>query len=278
MEERLKILITNDDGYCAKGLLTLVKILKPYGDLLIVAPKKHQSGMSMAVSMGMQPIAVKYLGKKENESWYYVDGTPASCVKYGIDNIMYPERPDIIVSGINHGGNYATAALYSATVGAAMEGAVNKIPAIAVSVDNFSENADFDCVEAFFPQIFEKLTSNLEPCFGRFYNINFPDLPPEKVKGIKPGHMGIAHWEKEYQPYTLDVFTRKGAAGRFRQEAIDNAEPGEDLYIMVGDFTDDRANTPGADHRLVSEGYIAICAHNIDNTDRAEVERLESLF
>ena len=107
----MKILVTNDDGFEAKGISELVEILRPYGDLTVVAPKKPQSGMSMAVSMGLRPIAVRKLSEKPGERWWYLDGTPASCIKYGIDNIFWPERPDLVVSGINHGSNAATAAL-----------------------------------------------------------------------------------------------------------------------------------------------------------------------
>ena len=124
----MKILVTNDDGYTAKGLHTLVETLLPYGEITVVAPKKPQSGMSMAVSMGLRPIAVRRLGKAEDADWWYLDGTPASCIKFGIDNIFHPQMPDLVVSGINHGSNAATAALYSGTLGAAMEGAVNGIP------------------------------------------------------------------------------------------------------------------------------------------------------
>ena len=108
----MKILVTNDDGYRAKGIKALVEILRPYGEILVVAPKYVQSGTAMGVTMGYKPIAVKKLSEAPGESWYYLDGTPASCVKFGVGDLC-PEDcpPDVIVSGINHGGNYATAAL-----------------------------------------------------------------------------------------------------------------------------------------------------------------------
>ncbi len=118
----MKILITNDDGIHAKGLAALVDVLKHYGELTIVAPKHAQSGMSMAVTMGYKPIAVKHLAERiPGQDWWYLDGTPASCIKYGIDNVLFPERPDLVVSGVNHGSNAATASIYSGTIGAAME-------------------------------------------------------------------------------------------------------------------------------------------------------------
>lgn len=274
----MKILITNDDGYQAQGLQTLVKILRPMGDLTIVAPKSHQSGMSMAVSMGLKPIAVKQISESEHESWWYLDGTPASCVKFGVDNIFTDCKPDLVVSGINHGSNAATAALYSGTLGAAMEGAVNRIPSIGVSLDDMHSTADFSAVEEILPGILEKLIPNMSGKYGQFYNINFPKLPASEIKGVKLGYMGRAHWEKEYRPYSLGFFEQFGIPEtKFHRDAVAGAEPGEEIYVMVGDFTDEPDNKHNADHRLVSEGYIAINAQNIDNTDYAELDRLYDL-
>ena len=165
----MKILVTNDDGFEAKGISELVEILRPYGDLTVVAPKKPQSGMSMAVSMGLsmglRPIAVRKLSEKPGERWWYLDGTPASCIKYGIDNIFWPDRPDLVVSGINHGSNAATAALYSGTLGAAMEGAVNGIPSVGVSLDAFDHDADFSAVASLLPGILDELLKSTSPIF-----------------------------------------------------------------------------------------------------------------
>ena len=173
----MKILVTNDDGYMSKGLLSLVEILAAYGRITVVAPKKPQSGMSMAVSMGLRPIAVRELGEREGARWWYLDGTPASCIKFGIDNIFHPQVPDLVVSGINHGSNAATAALYSGTLGAAMEGAVNGIPSIGVSLDTFKSDADFSAVRRLLPGILDKLLDVAKPRSGMFYNINFPYIP-----------------------------------------------------------------------------------------------------
>ena len=90
----MKILITNDDCYTAKGLSVLAGILEAYGEITIVAPKKPQSGMSMAVSMGLKPIGIKKIGSTSGLGSWYLDGTPASCIKYGIDNIFWPDTPD----------------------------------------------------------------------------------------------------------------------------------------------------------------------------------------
>ena len=270
----MKILITNDDGYDAKGLLTLVRVMRRYGELTIVAPKRHQSGMSMAVTMGFKPIAVKHLEQKAREDWWYLDGTPASCIKFGLDNVLYPERPDLIVSGVNHGSNAATAAIYSGTIGAAMEGAVNGIPAIGVSLDHFSPDADFSGIEARLPGILDWLLPRLGTRFGLFYNINFPAIPAEEIRGFRMTRMGHAHWEREYRDY--GAFLRE--SGHTPSEAdcryVAHVEPDEELYVMAGDFTDNGDNPADADHLLMEQGWVVITPQNIDNTDVAEIDRL----
>lgn len=270
----MKILITNDDGYQARGIASLVRIMRKYGEVTVVAPKGPQSGMSMAVKLGFRPIAVKKLSEMPGERWWYLDGTPASCIKFGIDNIFWPEKPDLVVSGINHGSNAATAAIYSGTIGAAMEGAVNLIPSIAVSLDSFSDNADFSAVEELLPGMLDKLLDNMEWRQGMLYNINFPNLPADRIKGMKICRMGMVHWEREYRPYIEYL----AECGRTPDEEglgyMAAAEEGEEIYVMAGDFTDNGNNSSSADHLLLEEGYVTLTPHNIDNTDFTEFERL----
>ncbi|MCR4825278.1 MAG: 5'/3'-nucleotidase SurE [Bacteroidales bacterium] len=275
----MKILITNDDGVHAKGLQALVRVMKQYGELTVVAPKHAQSGMSMAVTMGYKPIAVKHLEERNpGEDWWYLDGTPASCIKYGIDNVLFPERPDLVVSGVNHGSNAATASIYSGTIGAAMEGAVNGIPSIGVSLDTFSPDADFSCVEVLLPKILDRLLPQLERRYGLFYNINFPDRPAERIHGIRVGRMGYAHWEREYQDYGEFLESRGHIPTEEDCRYVARLKPDEKLYVMAGDFTDNGGNPADADHILLQQGYVVITPENIDNTDQAERERLCAIF
>lgn len=270
----MKILVTNDDGYTAKGLHTLVETLLPYGEITVVAPKKPQSGMSMAVSMGLRPIAVRRLGKADGADWWYLDGTPASCIKFGIDNIFHPQLPDLVVSGINHGSNAATAALYSGTLGAAMEGAVNGIPSIGVSLDTFKSDADFSAVRRLLPGILDKLLDVAKPRSGMFYNINFPYIPHERIKGVRMCRMGKAHWEREYRPY-LEFLSEIGKTpDPDAEKYLASCLADEQVYVMAGDFTSNDGNPDDADHLLLEQGYITITPHNIDNTDSGEYERL----
>lgn len=274
----MKILLTNDDGYGAKGLMELVEMMRPYGDLTIVAPKFHQSGMSMAVGLGYKPIAVKKIYEALHESWWYVDDTPASCVKFAIDNIYLDCKPDVVISGINHGANTASAALYSATLGGAQEGAMAGILSIGLSLDDFGDNPDFSPVRKHFPAIFEKLVAHNSGRFGIFYNINVPAIAPEEIRGVAVCHQGIEHWENEFQPFDPDIFARKGIRPIDRGiRFIPEVEEGEEVYMMVGDVVDDPANCYPADHHRVAEGFISLVAHNLDMTDYEETARLEKL-
>ena len=273
-DRMMRILLTNDDGIDAKGLATLVECLREFGELLIVAPKKAQSGMSMAVTMGYRPIAVKHVCDREGESWWYLDGTPASCIKYGLDNIMYPQKPDLVVSGVNHGSNAATASIYSATVGAAMEGAVNGIPSIAVSFDSFDPDADLSVVRTFLPEVLRRLMPSMSGRFGEFCNINFPSVPVPEVKGVKVTSMGMGHWEKEYRDFK-EFLAERGRTMSPEDEAyLSAADPDEQIVVMAGDFTDNAGNPGNADHLLLAEGWITVTPGNIDNTDYSEIERL----
>lgn len=280
----MKILVTNDDGYYAQGLHTLVNILRPVGDITVVAPKYHQSGMSMAVTMGFKPIAVKeldareYGAVKDSERWFYLDGTPASCVKFGIDNVMPDDKPDIIISGINHGCNAAMATLYSGTIGAAMEAAVNGIPAIGVSLDDLRPECDFSAVERFLPELLSTLMSHISDRYGEFYNINFPKCPADKIKGIRTAHLGFIHWEDEYQDYDPDAAAKHGYdKQKMGLIFTPPVEPGEELYMMAGHICEDEINDDLSDHRLIERGYITVSSQNIDNTDYAENRRLRSI-
>ena len=257
----MRILITNDDGYQAKGIKVLAEIMKQFGEVTVIAPKHHQSGMSMAVSLGFKQIAHKDLG----DGWHYVDATPASCVKFGLNTMFEDNFPDVVVSGINHGSNASTASCYSGTLGAAEEAAVNGIPAIGVSLDSLHPDADFSGVSKHFGEIFQTIMSNLPQRHGVYYNVNFPDIPADQIKGIRTGHQGLGKWIKEFKEWDTQI-------------ANPVMEEGEDLYMMVGEFQDDPRNTEEADHRLVAEGYVSITAHNVDCTDYQELERLRNFF
>jgi 5'-nucleotidase len=269
----MRILITNDDGYQAKGIKVLVEIMKQFGEVTVIAPKKHQSGMSMAVSLGFRQISHKDLGN----GWHYVDATPASCVKFGLNTMFLENKPDVVVSGINHCSNAATASCYSGTLGAAEEAALNGIPAIGVSLDTLHPDADFDGVAEYFGDIFEKIMEDYPARYGIYYNVNFPDIPTDQIKGIRTGSQGRGRWIKEFKEWDAGHYAKYGITPEMLgQSSHPVLEDGEDLYMMVGEFQDDKENPSDADHHLVNDGYISIVAHNVDCTDYEEVIRLKS--
>lgn len=273
----MKILVTNDDGYLAPGLQILVKVMKSFGEVTVIAPKKPQSAVSLAVTMGYQPIAVKELGYVDGVRWIYLDGTPASCVKFGIDNVFLDGKPDIVVSGVNHGANTATAACYSATLGAAEEAAINRMPGIGVSFDSHKEDADLSAVEAILPGLIGKIIGMFEGSFGEYFNVNFPNLPLEQIRGVRVCHMSRGHWEKEFESWDPEAIAAKGVD--LARYGIDPdkvvPEEGEELYYMAGHFIDDSPNDDGADNLTMHDGYVTIVKHNADNTDYGSIDRLK---
>jgi len=263
----MRILITNDDGYQSKGIQSLVKIMKEYGDVTVVAPKQHQSGMSMAVSIGYKPVVVKDMGVVDGVHWYYVDGTPASAAKYAMDMLFVDEKPDLVLSGINHGSNASTAMWYSGTIGAAREAAMLGVPAIGVSLDNMSRDADFTVVEQLLPGILDKLLAHLPADHTPLYNINFPDLPASQIKGVKVCSQGVERWE--------DEFVTPDQLGRVEEVEL---EEGEVLYFMAGDVVPSPLNSEDTDNWANDNGYVAITPQDLDNTHWADFENLKTIF
>jgi len=267
MLPNLNILVTNDDGYKAKGLKVLVEIMKKFGKVTVIAPKTHQSGMSMALSLGC-PIAVRHLPSEgDGVERYYVDGTPASCVKYGFDVVFADRKPDVVVSGINHGSNAATAANYSGTLGAAEEAALSGVLGIGLSLCTPDPDADFSVVEKRFPEVFTKLMENRPSDRSVLYNVNVPYVNDSELKGIRVGHQGMGNWIRVFEPW----------------DHVNNPNPypsideGEEIIIMKGAFIDESpAEDTKADHHLLDAGYITITAQGYDRSDYKEIARLES--
>lgn len=270
----MRILLTNDDGYKSKGIHELVEIMRPYGEITVVAPKYHQSGMSMSASLSFKPLAYKHLGQYEGADWHYLDATPASCAKFAIDNIL-AERPDVCISGINHGSNSATAVWYSATVGSARQASLYGIPAFAVSLDNVMPDADFSAVKKYFPPIFEKLFANLK---NRevMYNVNFPNT---EIKGVRVCTQGLVHWKDEFVPYDRGIYAKLGVTPEdLGVLSIPEPEEGETVYMMAGKVVSDPRNGSRADCIANAEGYISVSAHGIFDFDAEETERISGIL
>ena len=271
----MEILLTNDDGYKAKGLRVLAELMSRFGNVTVIAPKHHQSGMGMAVSMNGKALAYKECGHDKGIAWSYLDATPSSCVKFGINCVFADRKPDVVVSGINHGSNAATAACYSGTLGAVAEAAVNDIPGIGVSLDTCDPDADFSAVGKYFPEIFTSLMAALPERYGIYYNVNFPGRGP--VKGIRTASQGLGRWVREFVGWTPENLASLGIPCRRAESATESAEEGESLYLMTGDFISDARNPDDADHLYNRDGYITIVPHNIICTDTGELARLRTL-
>lgn len=275
----MNILITNDDGYVAKGIHVLAEIMSQFGSVTVIAPKKHQSGMGMAVSLGFKQVAYKELPEETPGTWSYLDATPASCIKYGLNFQFLEQKPDVIVSGINHGSNAASASCYSGTLGAAQEGALNGIPSIGVSLDALSPDADFTAVIKYFPDIFKKLMDSWpDDKYGLYYNVNFPDIPAAEIKGAKIGYQGRGIWVKEFRDWDPARLHHHGITPEMLGRSSEaKAEDGEKLYMMVGEFVDAKDNDSFADHHIMRDGYIAITPMHMDATDYDEYKRLRNI-
>lgn len=260
-----QILLTNDDSYTAKGLEVLANFLRRYGNVLCVAPRFAQSAKSMALTMDEPLYLTKYAyyeGETERGSLecFHLNGTPADCAKM-MANICIERglEPDLFVSGINHGSNASTGALYSGTLGACKEGCLYGIPSIGLSLDSHDEDADFSVVLHYAPKLLEQMM-DMPPVRQTYINVNFPNIPAEAIKGIRFAHQGNGRWEREFQ---------KSKTGR-----------GRDFYWMIGEFVDyENKSTAGeADHLLLADGYITIVPHKIDNTNYAEKDRLSHIW
>jgi 5'-nucleotidase len=223
-EKRPLILVTNDDGISAKGLRSLFEIVHLLGDVVVIAPDSPQSGMGHAITIH-DPIRLKKSNLFPVEA-YECSGTPVDCVKLGIFEVLH-RKPDLIVSGVNHGANTATNVLYSGTMSAAVEGAMEKIPSIGFSLDSFDADADFGIAQAVIKSIVEKVLSNGLP-HGCCLNVNIPYVQKQDFKGIKVCTQAHAYWEDRFDK-RLDQFDKPyyWLTGDFKSEA---AEKNTDLY------------------------------------------------
>lgn len=280
----MNILITNDDGFESKGIAVLTKMMKKYGNVAVIAPFSAQSGMSMAVSLGAEKIAFKEIesstfvgedGQEHTERWAYLDATPASCVKFAMSTPWLGWKPDVIVSGINHGANTSVASCYSGTLGATAEAAVNHILGIGVSLCDHNPDADFSQIEKYFPGIFEKLVELPRHSYMTYYNVNFPSVPADEIRGVRAGYMGRGRWIKEFR--SLDEAEAIAASLNGTPTGDPSEKPAVKMYKLVGNFSSDTDNSSDADHLLTDNGYVSIVPHTIDSTDYEQLKILSEV-
>lgn len=190
------ILVSNDDGITSKGIRVLVSVMKKLGDVVVVAPDSPQSGMGHAITIG-ETLRLYEEDIFEDVVAYKSSGTPADCVKLAKHHVLKDRTPDLVVSGINHGSNTSISVLYSGTMSAAIEGALEGLPSIGFSLCDFSSKADFSHVEEWVEKIAVQVLERGIPK-GIALNVNFPPKRNEPIKGLKICRQADAKWQEEF--------------------------------------------------------------------------------
>jgi len=196
------ILVTNDDGITAPGLRLLIQLMNELGDVVVVAPDSPQSGMGHAITLDATLYSKKVVIDKEKGApkEYSCSGTPADCVKLGLQELL-DTKPDIVVSGINHGSNASINVIYSGTMSAAVEAGIEGIPAIGFSLCDYGWNADFTGISEPVKQIVsEALAHGMPP--ATVLNVNFPKYNGSPLKGIKICRQARANWKEKFDKRT----------------------------------------------------------------------------
>ena len=191
------ILISNDDGITSKGIRALVEVMQEIGEVVVVAPDSPRSGMGHAITIG-NTLRLEQSDIFENIVAYECSGTPADCVKIAKHFVLKGRRPDLVVSGINHGSNTSVSVLYSGTMSAAIEGAIEGMPAIGFSLCDYSSDANFEHTRTYVKKIAEQvLARGLHQ--GVALNVNFPPKRNELIQGIKICRQAHAKWEETFE-------------------------------------------------------------------------------
>ena len=242
------ILISNDDGYQARGVQILARLLSQLGKVVAVCPDGPQSGKSMAITVN-QPLRVRRLDNRgDGVEWYAVNGTPADCIKLAMHTILRDHRPDMVCTGINHGSNAAVNVLYSGTMGAAFEGCAFGIPSVGFSLDDHSADADFTPMLPYVEKIARTVLENGLPK-GVCLNVNAPATP--EIKGARLTVACNGYWSDEYA------------------EHID--DEGKPYYWLTGDFINSEPDNPDTDDAWMKKGYISIVPCATDRTTDAAI-------
>ncbi|RYD97029.1 MAG: 5'/3'-nucleotidase SurE [Sphingobacteriales bacterium] len=246
------ILITNDDGVTAPGIKNLIEAVKDLGKVVVVAPDKPQSGMGHAITIGL-PLRlhrVHYFGDIEA---YQCTGTPVDCVKLAVDKVLH-SKPDICLSGINHGANHSINVIYSGTMSAAVEAAIESIPSAGFSLLDYSLEADFTAARQYIRQIVEQMLA--KPLDKHtVLNVNFPKATPEEIKGVKLCRQAYAKYEEDF---------------------LERTDPhGRKYYWLTGEFVnfDEGADT---DVWALANNYVSVVPVQFDLTHYKQKEQLES--
>jgi len=252
IKHRPLILVTNDDGIKAGGIVAIVRMLKSFGDVVVVAPNQSYSGMSHAITVKV-PLYAKLVKEKEGLKVYKVNGTPVDCVKLALNKLL-DRRPDLIVSGINHGSNSSISIHYSGTMGAAREGALGGIPAIGFSLLNHSYEADFTHAVMFAERVVKHTLDNGLPD-DTYLNVNIPD--GMDLKGMK---------------------VVRQAHGRWIEEFMEREDPRHRKYYwLTGHFENLEPHATDTDEYVLSKGYVSVVPCLLDATSHPVIDQLKGL-
>lgn len=247
-KKRPKILITNDDGYAAKGLRKLVTLMRTLGDVTLVSTDEVMSAKSHSCTI-RERLYVRLVHEEEGFKEYRCNGTPVDCVKLGYQKLM-SEPPDLLVSGINHGMNAATTVVYSGTIGAVIEACMNGLTAIGFSLFSLNPDADFDHVDTAVLEITKKVLKEGLPK-GVCLNVNFPKRGEEPLKGIKVCRQAACRW--------VELFEDK------------YDENGEKYYDLEGTFESDDI-MPDTDLWALQHNYATVVPTCFDWTAHRYIE------
>jgi 5'-nucleotidase len=247
------ILITNDDGIVAPGIRALIAVMKEIGDVIVVAPDSPQSAMGHAITINNTLKLERVHIDSEIEQEYSCSGTPVDCVKIAVNELLQ-RKPDLCVSGINHGSNSSINVIYSGTMSAAVEAGIEGIPAIGFSLLDYSWDADFEPIKKHLKQIaLEVLQKGLPD--GVVLNVNFPKLAQEAIKGIKICRQAKAMWQEEFDKRT-------------------NPQ-GKEYYWLTGKFVNQDKGTD-TDEWALENGYISIVPVQFDLTAHHAIQSLNA--
>lgn len=247
------ILVTNDDSIVAPGIRALIAVMKEIGDVIVVAPDSPQSAMGHAITINNTLTLDKISLDKDIENEYSCSGTPVDCVKMAVHEIL-KRKPDLCVSGINHGSNSSINVIYSGTMSAAVEAGIEGIPAIGFSLLDYSWNADFEPYKSYVKNIaLEVLEKGLPD--GVVLNVNFPKLPKEEIKGVKICRQAKAMWQEEFDKRTNPM--------------------GKDYYWLSGAFVNlDKGED--TDEWALQNGYVSIVPVQFDLTAHHAISQLNN--
>ena len=250
-DKRPLILVVNDDGITAPGIQALISFVKSFGEVIVVAPDKAQSGMGHAITMNT-PLRLNEFDSIEGVEAYSCSGTPVDCVKFGTKLIAKGRKVDLVVSGINHGLNSSINVIYSGTMAAAIEGNVEGASSVGFSIDNHSLDADFSACETIVKTIVQfllEMPREKKVCL----NVNIPKIPIEDIKGIKVCRQAKAYWDERLEE-RKDPF-------------------GADYYWLTGDFIylDEGEDT---DIWALRNNYVSVVPTQFDLTDYKVVNSL----